>query len=660
MQFERQASGELIPLPKPSVDTGMGLERIAAVLQGVHSNYEIDLFQALLKSAAGIVGCHDLEEKSLRVIADHIRSCSFLICDDVLPSNEGRGYVLRRIIRRAVRHGNKLGQKDVFFYKLVGALVEQMGEAYPELRASQAQIEKVLKAEEEQFAKTLDKGMLVLDAKLKGLEGKVIAGDVVFTLYDTYGFPVDLTNDIARERGLELDMDGYQKLMQEQKQKSKEAGAFKVDYTANLAIEGQTEFSGYSELDSKADITGLFKGSDAVELIEAGDDAVIVLQQTPFYAESGGQVGDAGFISTGSARFEVLDCQKSGNNHLHIGRVVEGVIKLGEQVQTQVDASVRYSTERNHSATHLLHAALRKVLGEHVSQKGSLNNSERLRFDFSHFEAVKPEELVLISDMVNAQIRANTPVETSVCDMDEAKAKGAMALFGEKYGDEVRVLSMGEEAFSVELCGGTHVDRTGDIGYFHLVSESGIASGVRRIEAVTGEQALNEVKKLQATTSLVAAKLKASNDKIVEKLDVLLAQNKASEKELAALKAKLASASADQWLAEAIEVKGVKLLVKTLEGADNKSLRETVDKLKDKLGCAAVLLAGVNGDKIALVAGVSKDATDRIKAGDLVKQVAAQVGGKGGGRPDMAQGGGTDVQALPAAMASVAKWFEAL
>ncbi|WP_096087148.1 alanine--tRNA ligase [Agaribacterium haliotis] len=661
MQYERQSSGELIALPKPSVDTGMGLERIAAVMQGVHSNYEIDLFQALLKSAASIVGCHDLEEKSLRVIADHIRSCSFLVCDGVLPSNEGRGYVLRRIIRRAIRHGNKLGQKELFFHKLVGELVVQMGEAYPELKAAQAQIEKVLKAEEEQFAKTLDKGMAVLESKLKDVDGDVIPGDVVFTLYDTYGFPVDLTNDIARERKLSLDMPAYEQLMAEQKQKSKEAGAFKVDYTENLQLDGDTEFSGYRQLEADSLVGALIKGSDKVETLSAGDEAVVVLQQTPFYAESGGQVGDSGWLSSdGGARFEVLDCQKSGSNHLHIGRLLEGELAVGDTVHALVEPEVRASTARNHSATHLLHAALRDVLGEHVTQKGSLNDSERLRFDFSHFEALSAAELEQISDIVNDQIRTNTAVETELCDMDRAKQKGAMALFGEKYGDEVRVLSMGKDNFSVELCGGTHVLRTGDIGYFHIVAESGIAAGVRRIEAVTGEQALAQVKSLQHNSQAIAAKLKASPDKIIAKLDGLLTQNKALEKELAQLKAKLASASADQWLSEATEIKGVKLLVKTLEGADNKALRDTVDKLKDKLGCSAVLLAGVNDGKIALVAGVSKDATGKIKAGDLVKHVAAQVGGKGGGRPDMAQGGGSDVDALPTAMAGVAAWFEAL
>lgn len=661
MQFERQSSGELVPLPKPSVDTGMGLERIAAVMQKVHSNYEIDLFQALLKAAAGEVGITDLEEKSLRVIADHIRSCSFLICDGVLPSNEGRGYVLRRIIRRAIRHGNKLGQKEIFFHKLVGSLVEQMGEAYPELTKAQSQIEKVLLAEEEQFAKTLDKGMAVLEGKLESIKEKEISGDVVFTLYDTYGFPVDLTADIARERGLSIDEAGYQALMSAQKQKSKEAGAFKVDYTQNLVIDVETEFSGYEGLQGQSALVAIIKDGKEVESLSEGEEAALVLETTPFYAESGGQVGDSGWIGIdGESRFEVLDCVKSGNNHLHLGRLVNGSISKGVQLTACVDAGVRVSTARNHSATHLLHAALREVLGDHVGQKGSLNDSERLRFDFSHFEAVKKEELERVADIVNAQIRDNSAVETELCDMDTAKEKGAMALFGEKYGDEVRVLTMGKDAYSVELCGGTHVNRTGDIGLFYITSEAGIASGVRRIEAVTAEKAMAELSRLKSANDDIAGKLKAAPSAIPEKLDAVLAQNKALEKELAQLKAKLASASADEWLSEAAEVKGLKLLVKTLEGADNKALRDSVDKLKDKLGTSAVLLAGVNNGKIALVAGVSKDATGIVKAGDLVKHVATQIGGKGGGRPDMAQGGGTDIDALPAAMNSVQAWLDAL
>ena len=658
MQYERQADGELVPLPKPSVDTGMGLERVAAVMQGVHSNYEIDLFQALLNSAAKLIGESDTENKSLRVIADHIRSCSFLVSDGVLPSNEGRGYVLRRIIRRAIRHGSKLGEKGVFFHKLVASLVEQMGDAYPELRDNQAQIEKVLLAEEEQFAKTLDKGMAVLETKLGELDGKVISGDVVFTLYDTYGFPVDLTNDIARERGLGIDAEAYEALMAEQKKKSKEAGSFKVDYNQNIVLEGQTTFSGYEGTSAESKVVSIIKDGDETDAIGEGDHAAIVLETTPFYAESGGQVGDSGIIEvSGRGRFEVLDCQKSGSHHLHVGRLVSGEIRTNDSVVATIDSEIRAATARNHSATHLLHAALRDVLGDHVTQKGSLNDSERLRFDFSHFEALTKEQLEQVNGIVNNQIMGNSAVLTDLCDMDEAKNKGAMALFGEKYGDQVRVLTMGSNAYSVELCGGTHVDRTGDIGLFYITSEAGIASGVRRIEAVTAAKSMAAVTNLKRTHQELAQKLKSSPEALAEKLDGVLAQNKAMEKELAQLKAKLASASADEWVSEAVEVKGLKLLVKTLEGADNKSLRDTVDKLKDKLGTSAVLLAGVNNGKIALVAGVSKDATSIVKAGDLVKHVASQVGGKGGGRPDMAQGGGTDVSALPAAMDSVSQWL---
>jgi len=658
MQYERQADGELVPLPKPSVDTGMGLERVAAVMQGVHSNYEIDLFQALLNSAAKLIGESDTENKSLRVIADHIRSCSFLVSDGVLPSNEGRGYVLRRIIRRAIRHGSKLSEKGVFFHKLVASLVEQMGDAYPELRDNQTQIEKVLLAEEEQFAKTLDKGMAVLETKLGELDGKVISGDVVFTLYDTYGFPVDLTNDIARERGLGIDAEAYEALMAEQKKKSKEAGSFKVDYNQNIVLEGQTTFSGYEGTSAESKVVSIIKDGDETDAIGEGDHAAIVLETTPFYAESGGQVGDSGIIEvSGRGRFEVLDCQKSGSHHLHVGRLVSGEIRTNDSVVATIDSEIRAATARNHSATHLLHAALRDVLGDHVTQKGSLNDSERLRFDFSHFEALTKEQLEQVNEIVNNQIMGNSAVLTDLCDMDEAKNKGAMALFGEKYGDQVRVLTMGSNAYSVELCGGTHVDRTGDIGLFYITSEAGIASGVRRIEAVTAAKSMAAVTNLKRTHQELAQKLKSSPEALAEKLDGVLAQNKAMEKELAQLKAKLASASADEWVSEAVEVKGLKLLVKTLEGADNKSLRDTVDKLKDKLGTSAVLLAGVNNGKIALVAGVSKDATSIVKAGDLVKHVASQVGGKGGGRPDMAQGGGTDVSALPAAMDSVSQWL---
>ncbi len=654
MQYERQTGGELVPLPKPSVDTGMGLERIAAVMQGVHSNYEIDLFQALLQGAARATGASDLSHKSLRVIADHIRSCSFLIADGVLPSNEGRGYVLRRIIRRAIRHGNKLGQQQPFFHTLVADLAAQMGEAYPELVAKQAQIAKVLLAEEEQFAKTLDKGLAVLADKLAGLAGGQIPGEVVFTLYDTYGFPVDLTNDIARERGLSLDMDTYERLMAAQRERARSSGAFKNDYTANFALDGETLFHGYEDLLVSAKVTALLRNGEACDLLKEGEDGVLVLDATPFYAESGGQAGDSGYIDTADGRFEVRDCQKEGGHHLHIGRVLHGEFRNGQAVTAQVDDRVRQATAHNHSATHLLHAALRQVLGEHVSQKGSLVDSERLRFDFSHFEALSAQQLAQIEQLVNEQIWRNTPVEIQLMDMDSARQAGAMALFGEKYGDTVRVLTMGS-GFSVELCGGTHVRRTGDIGLLRIVSESGIASGVRRIEAVTGARAFAYLDDAQKALQAAAQVLKSSPDKVLEKLNALLQQSKSLEKELAAAKNRLAASSIDDWLAEASTVNGVKLLTRIVDGGDAKMLRDLVDKLKDKLGRSAVLLAGRENNKVALVAGVSKDAVDAVKAGDLVRHVAERIGGKGGGRADMAQGGGPDSELLPQAMSELAR-----
>ncbi len=667
MQYERQANGETIPLPKPSVDTGMGLERIAAIMQGVHSNYEIDMFQALLKAAAEETNTSDLEHKSLRVIADHIRSCSFLICDGVMPSNEGRGYVLRRIIRRAVRHGHKLGQKQAFFHRLVAALVQEMGEAYPELNKLQAQVEKVLLAEEAQFEKTLDKGLAVLDQALSDLSGTVIPGKVIFSLYDTYGFPVDLTNDIARERGLTLDLEGYESAMEEQRTRARAAGAFKVDYTAALNLEGETEFTGYEHLASSSQVQALLKEGEAVDVLNAGDSGVIVLAETPFYAESGGQVGDSGYLAGSAGRFEVRDCSKESNNHLHVGVVLQGSVNKGETLDGSVDGDVRQATALNHSATHLLHAALRDVLGDHVTQKGSLVDSERLRFDFSHFEGVKAEELKAIEQMVNEQILANTAVTTDLCDMETAQAKGAMALFGEKYGDEVRVLSMGTSfennaegsAFSVELCGGTHAERTGDIGLMRIVSESGIASGVRRIEGVTGKKALALFDQTEVTLDNTAKLVKGSRDNVADKVSALVNQNRQLEKDLAAAKAKLASAASGDLISQAEEIEGIKLLAVNMEGVDAKSLRDSADQLKAKLGSAVVLLAAVEDDKISLVASVTKDVTARVKAGDLMKHVAPQVGGKGGGRPDMAQGGGMDVAALDGALASVSDWLRA-
>ncbi|WP_341938373.1 alanine--tRNA ligase [Marinimicrobium sp. C2-29] len=658
MQYERQSNGELKPLPNPSIDTGMGLERIAAVMQGVHNNYDIDLFQHLLKAAAQATGCDDLANKSLRVIADHIRSCSFLISDGVMPSNEGRGYVLRRIIRRAVRHGHQLGQQQAFFHQLVGALAEVMGEAYPELHERRAQIEKVLLLEEEQFAKTLDKGMAVLEDTLEDLKGNEIPGDVVFTLYDTYGFPVDLTNDIARERGLSIDMRGYDEAMEAQRARARAAGSFKVDYTAAGLDLPKTEFLGYTRLAESGEIVALLKDGQAVDRLEEGDEGAVVLDRTPFYAESGGQVGDTGYLESGdNVRFEVRDCTKEGASHLHVGRLLHGALALGDTLSARVDAGVRQATALNHSATHLLHAALRQILGEHVTQKGSLVDSERLRFDFSHFEALKPAEIKAIETLVNEQIRANTEVQIEVCDMETAKAKGAMALFGEKYGNEVRVLTMGD-GFSVELCGGTHVRRTGDIGLMRITAESGVAAGVRRIEAVTGEGALEVFDELEQLTDSTAQALKTRRAQVPEKVQQLLTQNRKLEKELTAMKAKLATAGSGNLLDEVVEVAGVKVLAIKLEGADGKSLRESADQLKNKIGSGVVLLAAVEGDKVSLVAGVTKDLTAKLKAGDLMREAAARVDGKGGGRPDMAQGGGSDPAGVPEALKLAASWVE--
>ncbi len=656
MQFNRDASGELHPLPKPSVDTGMGLERIAAVKQGVHSNYEIDLFQALIRAAAKLLDVSDLEHNSLRVIADHIRSCAFLIVDGVLPGNEGRGYVLRRIIRRAIRHGNKLGASAPFFHQLVATLATEMGDAYPELVKLQPQVEKALLAEEEQFAKTLDNGLQILQDALAGISGGAIPGDVVFKLYDTYGFPVDLTNDIARERGLELDMAGYEEAMAAQRSRSQEGGSFKVDYNAVLTLEGSTEFTGYDSVEGEGRVTALLCDGAAVDALQADQQGVVVLDCTPFYGESGGQAGDTGYLQADGVRLEVTDTTKAQSQHLHHVTVLQGSVKVGDRLQASVDASVRQRTRLNHSATHLMHAALRRVLGEHVTQKGSLVDSERLRFDFSHFEAVTPAELTEIAAQVNAQIRANTPVSTRLMSMDAAIEAGAMALFGEKYGDEVRVLSMGEADYSVELCGGTHVDRTGDIGVFRILSESGIASGVRRIEAVTGAGALEAIAHTEAQLDAVCEVVKAGRDAVAARVGALRNENRELEKELARLKQKLATSAGGDLTAQAVDVGGIKVLAANVEGADAKSLRDTLDQVKNKLGSAVVLLAAVDGDKVALAAGVSKDLTDRVSAGNLMREFAGRLGGKGGGRPDMAQGGGSDIAGLPAALGAVADW----
>ncbi|MET4694837.1 alanine--tRNA ligase [Endozoicomonas lisbonensis] len=659
MQYNRQADGTMEPLPKPSVDTGMGLERISTILQGGHSNYDIDIFQGLLKDASGVLGGVDTTVGSLRVIADHIRSSAFLISDGVMPSNESRGYTLRRIIRRACRHGHKLGATETFFYKLVGSLVREMGDAYPELESNQAQIERILLQEEEQFTRTLDKGMRLLEDKLSTLKGAVIPGDVVFTLYDTYGFPVDLTEDIARERELTVDTEGFNQALEAQRERARSASKFGMDYNEQLTVDGVTEFTGYQSLQGGSAVQALFVEGQEVESVSEGQKATVVLEATPFYAESGGQVGDTGSLTFAGGSIKVLDTLKQGDSHLHIAQILSGELKVGDKVEAEVNAEKRHATALNHSATHLLHAALRKVLGDHVTQKGSLVDPERLRFDFSHFEAVKPEELRTIERMVNDQIRANTEVTTELLDMEAAQAKGAMALFGEKYGDEVRVLSMGSGNFSVELCGGTHVVRTGDIGSIRILAESGIAAGVRRIEAVTGQNADVRQESLEDTLKSVAALVKGSQDTVLDKVKGLLEQNRKLEKEMQQLKQKLASAGSADLLSKAVEVNGVKVLATVLEGVDPKSLRDMVDQLKNKLGSGIVFLAVPAEGKFPLAAGVTKDLTGKVKAGDLLKMVAEQVGGKGGGRPDFAQGGGSQPENLNVALESIPGWLEA-
>ena len=645
MQYNRSADGEMTPLPKPSVDTGMGLERIAAVMQNVHSNYEIDMFQNLLKAAAAAVGTSDLDSKSLRVIADHIRSCAFLIIDGVLPSNEGAGYVLRRIIRRAVRHGNKLGAKGAFFNQLVAALATEMGAAYPELVEQQAQIEKVLLKEEQQFAKTLDHGMRLLQESIDNLDGTVISGETAFKLYDTYGFPIDLTADVAREHELTVDMDSFEREMEAQRERARAAGKFSVDYNDAIRLDGETSFTGYEHLAGEgAKVVALFKDGAEVDALNAGDRGLVVLDETPFYAESGGQVGDTGVLAAANGSFGVTDCTKEGKNNLHHGELSDGTLKVGDLVAPQVDAARRQAIALNHSATHLLHEALRVVLGSHVQQKGSLNDDQRLRFDFSHFEAVTAEQLAEVEQIVNDQIRANSEVVTEVMEIEAAKAKGAAALFGEKYEDMVRVLSMGGD-FSVELCGGTHAKRTGDIGLLKIVSEGGVAAGVRRIEAVTGNGAMAHFANVQA--------------QLEQKLRDQQAKTRQLEKELEQMKAKLAAAKGSDLVSNAVEVKGVKVLAAQLEGVEPKALRDTIDQLKNKLGSGVVVLAAAGEDKVSLAAGVTKDLTGQVKAGDLIRELTAKLGGKGGGRPDFAQGGGSDLAALPAALDSVAELVDA-
>lgn len=656
MQYNRDSAGELHPLPAPSVDTGMGLERIAAVLQGVHNNYDIDLFKALVAAAAQELGVEDHSHTSLRVVADHLRSCAFLITDGVLPSNEGRGYVLRRILRRAIRHGNKLGATEPFFAKLVPSLVKEMGDAYPELVKQQDAIIKALASEEEQFARTLDKGMDILEQALASLEGNQIPGDVVFRLYDTFGFPVDLTNDIARERGLELDIEGYESAMQAQRKRSQESGFFQVDYNNVINVEGETEFLGYAEVESTSSVRGLFVEGEARDAITAGDSAVVVLDRTPFYGESGGQVGDTGYINTNSARLEVRDTTKAQGHHLHHVVVVEGTLNTGDEVKATIDASLRTRIKANHSATHLMHEALRQVLGEHVQQKGSLVDADKLRFDFSHTEAMTADELAQVASIVNDQVRGNAEVLTQEMDMESAIAAGATALFGEKYGDEVRVLTMGTDRFSVELCGGTHVNRTGDIGIFRIQSEAGVASGVRRIEAVTGLGALADIAKTDQALAEVCDVVKASPALAAERVSNLRKEVRELEKQITQLKQKLATGAGSDLTADAVAVGDIKVLGTVVDGADASTLRDTLDHCKNKLGSGVVLLAAVDGDKISLVAGVTKDLTEKVRAGDVMKEFAGRVGGKGGGRPDMAQGGGTDLSALEPALADLPAW----
>ncbi len=661
MQFDRQSDGTLVPLPKPSVDTGMGLERLAAVLQHVHSNYEIDLFQNLLDAAAGITGIEDTSNTSLRVIADHIRSCSFLILDGVTPSNEGRGYVLRRIIRRAVRHGYQLGVKELFFYRLVAALVVEMGEAYPALAKEQIRVEKVLREEEQQFARTLENGMQILDLAISNLSGAVIPGETVFKLYDTYGFPVDLTADVAREHSLTLDMDGFDKAMDVQRQQARAASQFNAVEKLQIDAIAATEFVGYERLQHESKVLAIYQNAQSVQSLIGASEAIILLDSSPFYGESGGQAGDRGVLEIRQAatvvtKFYISDTQKQGEYVLHKGKLLQGSVKVGDHMSAQVDESTRRSTMLNHSATHLLHAALRNVLGDHVSQKGSLVTADRLRFDFSHSSSMSPSEIKKIEEMVNSQILLNLEVSKQVMSIDQAMASGAMALFGEKYGDQVRVVSMGD--FSTELCGGTHVERTGDIGLFKLITETGIAAGVRRIEAVTGKVALAHVAREEGVLRSVCELLKTSEDALLDRVQQLIMQQKNLEKSLEQIKSKLASAAGSDLASEAIDMNGYKLLSKRVDGFSSKALRETVDQLKNKLGSAVVVLAVVEDGKVSLVAGVTQDLIARLKAGEIVNHVALQIGGKGGGRPDMAMAGGTQVEGLEAALTSVADFVK--
>jgi|TARA_B110000858_G_scaffold192931_1_gene244515 alanyl-tRNA synthetase len=655
MQYDRAADGTLTDLPKPSVDTGMGLERLVAVLQNVHNNYDIDLFRHLIDSIQELSGTEDPTHTSLRVVADHIRSCSFMITDGVQPSNEGRGYVLRRIIRRAIRHGHQLGLNDAFFYKLVRPLVEEMGEAFPEIAKAQSNVERTLKQEEARFADTLDKGLRILDQVIANMADKEIPGETVFLLYDTYGFPIDLTADIARERHLTIDIAGFEREMEAQRTRARSAGQFSGGLSKQTTIDSETKFCGYEQIQNSSKISHILLDDNHVDQLHAGQQGIVVLEQSAFYAESGGQAGDIGQITTDNASFNVIDTHKQGKAFAHIGELENGSLHIGDNVTAHIDESNRIATSLNHSATHLLHAALQQLLGDHVTQKGSLVNSERLRFDFSHFEPVNQQQLHSIERLVNQQIRINHNVNTDVMNIEQAKATGAMALFGEKYDAKVRVLSMGE--FSTELCGGTHVNRTGDIGLIKITSEAGIASGVRRIEAVTGEKALDLIESNQEKLLAVATLLKAEPDNIKEKIVLLVQKSRQIEKDLDKLKRKLASSASSDLANTAQNICGINVIASRLEGVDGKSLRDTVDELKNKLAPAAIILSTIEGDKITLIAGVTKDITDKVRAGDLVSHVAVQVGGKGGGRPDMAQGGGNQPDNLASALDSVTGWI---
>ncbi|ELM3740809.1 alanine--tRNA ligase [Yersinia ruckeri] len=654
MQFNRQSDGTMLPLPKPSVDTGMGLERIAAVLQHVNTNYEIDLFRDLITAVADVTGASDLSSKSLRVIADHIRSCAFLISDGVIPSNEGCGYVLRRIIRRAIRHGNILGAKETFFYKLVAPLITVMGPAADELKQQQAMVEQVLKTEEEQFARTLERGLALLDEELSQLTGDTLDGETAFRLYDTYGFPVDLTADVCRERNLKVDEAGFEQAMEAQRRRARESSGFGADYNSLIRVDTASEFLGYDHIEQQATVIALFRNGEAVDEVHTGEDAVVVLNQTPFYGESGGQVGDEGVLKSAMADFIVSDTQKYGQAIGHLGQLSRGILRVNDSVDAVVDSMRRNRIRLNHSATHLLHAALRKTLGEHVAQKGSLVNDKYLRFDFSHFEAMKPEQIRQVEDLVNAQIRRNLPIQTELMELDEAKEKGAMALFGEKYDDQVRVLTMGD--FSTELCGGIHANRTGDIGLFRILTESGTAAGIRRIEAVTGEGAMALLHQQSDLLQNIAHLVKGDSNNLTDKIRTVLDRSKALERELQQLKDQQAAQESASLSASAKQVNGVKLLVSRLDNVEAKMLRTMVDDLKNQLGSAIIVLATTADDKVSLIVGVTKDLTNRVKAGELIADIAQKVGGKGGGRPDMAQAGGTDVQALPSALASVEAW----